>query len=677
MKRIERTIGCLPLVFLIVLGLSGLASANQILLDKPVRAAELILFPSVSDPGVYYYVPDKARLATDSEGNMQFSFLRYVQNVRPEAGQPAAGEGEGGGLVHALVALGVTQDQVREAQRELQRIKAGARIEGPVVFKSGKFGLVSSFKDADGKLTTKVVGLGNAPLLDGEKAAVSLQLTKLGSQILWESFQTPTPDISFTFEMAMDGYQSPRRALIEANFDQIYEHKAFGVGVATPYLGAEIKAAFDDLVREGSIKLTQVGSDESLDTLITTAYNKIAEMMFSPMGGTGTASMPSLGAAGSGSTSLLDKASTLLEKRRSETSKENERLRREAEENRRREISAGTGGTSARDSGSAPGKLDASGQASKAEGPRSSIEAKEKGIKPPDQKDPSKAGKLSHEEAKAEEEKLAQKEKPMPSFAAIATYEMKRVRQKGIFKIDLNKYVADTLTLRFDENIGDLRRYRENNNYFRQVNLDDPLYKQREITVAIDGLNAQDFGEYVNFVSVQMRKKHEGGQETFDEVRIDRNNFNQQGNSFRMIYGWKNDRSRERWMEYEYRTQWSFFGGSTLETPWQKTVANALNLTPLYQRRSVELQADPTLLEDSGVRLITTKIYYEIGGKEKISQVTLNPSQGKLSEKVYFMLPGEKFDYGYETTWRLKGQRTVSSGRKTASDAILFVDEVP
>jgi len=670
MKRIEhRIIGCALLLLLMVPGITGLAGANQILLDKPVRAAELILFPSVSDPGVYYYVPDKARLATNPEGNIQFSFLRYVQNIRPEAGQPAAREGEGGGIVHALVALGVTRDQLREAQRELQRVRAGARVEGPVVFKSGKFGLVSSFKDADGKLTTKVVGLGNAPLLDGEKAAVSMQLTKLGSQILWESFQTPTPDISFTFEMAMDGYQSPRRALIEANFDQIYEHKAFGAGVATPYLGVEIKAAFDDLVREGAIKLTQVGSDEKLDALITTAYNKIAEMMFSPMGGTGTPSLASLGATGSGGTSLLDKASTLLEKRRDETRKENERLRREAEENRRREEAARTGGT--------PGKPDTSASVSKTEGPRSSIEAKEKGIKPPDQKDPSKVGKLSHEEAKAEEAKLARKEESLPFFAAIATFEMKRVRQKGIFKIDLNKYVADTLTLRFDENIGDLRQYWGNNNYFRQVNLDDPLYKQREIAVAIDGLNAQDFGEYVNFVSVQMRKKHEGGQETFDEVRIDRNNFNQQGNNFRMLYGWKEDRSRERWMEYEYRTQWSFFGGSAVETPWQKTIANALNLAPVYQRRSVELQADPTMLEESGVRLVTTKIYYEIGGAEKVKQVSLNPSQGKLSEKVYFMLPEDKFEYGYEITWRLKGQRTISTGRKTASDAILFVDELP
>jgi len=72
-----------------------------------------------------------------------------------------------------------------------------------------------------------VVGVGNAPILDDQKAAISIQLTKLGSKLLWESFHTATPDISFSFEMTLDGYNAPKRALLEAHFDQIYEHQSF------------------------------------------------------------------------------------------------------------------------------------------------------------------------------------------------------------------------------------------------------------------------------------------------------------------------------------------------------------------------------------------------------------------------------------------------------------------
>ena len=90
----------------------------------------------------------------------------------------------------------------------------------------------------------------------------------------------------------------------------------------------------------------------------------------------------------------------------------------------------------------------------------------------------------------------------------LASFEMKRVHQRGIFKIDLNKYTTDNLTLRFDENIGDMRSLMKEGDNFRQVNLDDPLYKQRELVVFVDGMNAKDFGDYVNFATVQMRKHH-------------------------------------------------------------------------------------------------------------------------------------------------------------------------
>ena len=36
---------------------------------------------------------------------------------------------------------------------------------------------------------------------------------------------------------------------------------------------------------------------------------------------------------------------------------------------------------------------------------------------------------------------------------------MKQSRQRGVYRVDLGKYTADKLALRFDENIGDLRKY--------------------------------------------------------------------------------------------------------------------------------------------------------------------------------------------------------------------------
>ena len=660
---------------------AGPAWAQQILIDKPVRAGDLVCFPDLNDPLSYYYVNDKPHLATDANGKPQFSFLRYVENVRSRASEAEAREGEGGGIVHAVVALSVPREMIAQAQRELQRVKPGAKLVGPVVFKSGKFGLVSSFKDTQGNLTKQVVGLGNAPLLDGEKAAVSMQLTKLGAKILWESFQTPTPDISFSFEMDVTGFRSPQRAVIEANFDQIYEHKAFAVGVASQYLAAEIKGAFDDLKREGSIKLTQVGEDEKLDALITTAYNKITEMMFSPMGGTGGPDLAGLTGSG-GQPSMLDRATSYLRQNQQDARAENEKVRaenrqireenrRDAERDRRTAAASPAGGSGGSEPVAEPADSGGGGSDSTAvDRPR--------GYRPrPPSLEPTYADQARPTDTPRTQPVAEREEETVPSFAVLASFEMKSVRQRGIFKIDLNKYTTDNLTLRFDENVGDMRSLMKEGEHFRQVNLDDPLYKQRELVVFVDGMNAKDFGDYINFATVQMRKKHQAGDETQDEVRIDRKNFSSEGNAFKLLYGWKNDADRRQWMNYEYQTTWSFFGGKELQQPWKRANAGAINLAPPFQKRSVDLQADPDLIAQAGVRSITVKIFYNLGETEQVKSVTLNATKGQLSDKIDFILPADKANYDYQIDWRLKGNKVVSSGRKSASDAILFVDEVP
>ena len=265
-----------------------------------------------------------------------------------------------------------------------------------------------------------------------------------------------------------------------------------------------------------------------------------------------------------------------------------------------------------------------------------------------------------------------------PGFAIMGTYQLKRSRTTGIYRIDLNKHTAEQRVFRFDENIGDLRPLFKSG-HFRQVNIDDPLYKQREVVAILDGMNAEDFGQYVNFVSLRLRKTHESGELTDDEVRIDRKNFNQEGASFKMLYGWKGDNNRKRWMDYEYQTLWSFFGGHTMEMPWAKASAGAIPLSPPLQRRSVELQGDPKRLAEQGVRSVSVKIFYRAAqdGPEQVKQLTLNAAAPNFVGRVDFVMPRNLVDYDYEIAWRLTGNREVTSGRQKTSSTILELDDVP
>ncbi|WEK35043.1 MAG: hypothetical protein P0Y53_21350 [Candidatus Pseudobacter hemicellulosilyticus] len=657
------------------------AQAQTINLDKPVRAGELTVFPDISNENQYYYVPDKPKLARDANGKPKFSFLRYVNNEVSAAGQPANAEGTGGGILHAVVSLAISPEQIRTAQRELQRKKSSAVIMGPVVYRSGTFSIVSSFKDPNGGLSTAVCGLGMAPALERQEVAVSMLLTKQGAKILWESFNSVAPDISFSFEMEIGGYREPKKALLEANFDQIYNHHAFGVGFASAYLSAEIRGAFDDLTRNGAIKLTQVGEDTQMDALITTAYNKIAELMFSPLNGSGTPNLGDLAAlSGSQGGNLMDRAGTLLQRSRAEALAANrEADARAAAEGRT------TGGTTT--GGTATGGTTTGGTRTSTDSTRRDTTRRDstsptaaaiaRGVTAPGTNPPGASGRTDSTRTNTPTNPNTANRETVPSFAIVAAYEMKRVRQTGTFRIDFNKSLPDKLEMRFDGNIGDLTSFKTDNTVFREVNLESPLFTQRELMAFVDGMNLSDFGTYVNFVNVRLKKTHQSGEITNQEVRIDRNNFNSAGNNFKMVYGWKGDNDRSNWMNYEYETEWSFFGGQNVIVPLQASKAGAINLAPPFQKRSVEFTADPAAVTANNIRLITVKLFYTLNGNEHTKVVTLNPSRNQLSERVEFLLPANSFDFQYQVNWKLANSTERNSERLPANGAIVFVDNLP
>jgi hypothetical protein len=594
-------------ILFLLLAVAAPAAAQQVLLDKTVRAGELTLFRDLRDEQAYYYAPANTRLSTGANGLPEFSFFRWVENVRSGAKDPEAREGGGGGIIHALVTFGVTKEQLADAQLALRRLVPGAKIVGPIVPKSGTFSIISTMqdpKDPNNKFSNQVLGLGSAPLLDGEKAAVSIKLTQHGAKVMWEQFQTPAPDLTFQFEWTVEGFRGPIGGTVEANLDEIVKHDSFAVGISGNFYGAQIKGAFDDLRKSKAITFTQVGDDAKLEAMITTAYDKLVALLFDkePAAAAAAPAAPAGGDA-TGDDDWMKRAATQLDtsrKRSDEVLKENNVIAgRNAERKAKREAADAAD----------KHHQDLQAQLKKAEAATPAPDAAAlAALKTSIETARTDALTKRQEATKAGPDEPLKDMPAEPGFALMATYQMKRSRVSGIYRMDFNKHLADTLVFPSRGNIGDMRPLFKTG-AFRQVNLDDPLYQQREIVTMIDGLNAEDFGQYINSVSLRLRKTHAGGDITHDEIRINRKNFNDEAANFKLLYGWKGDNDRSRWMDYEYQTAWSFFGGHTVETPWTKTTVGDITLSPPLQRRSVELQGDPKRLAELGVRAVNVKIF--------------------------------------------------------------------
>lgn len=658
---------------------------QRILLDQPVRAGEVTFFPDLKEPNNYYYLPDKAGISYRPDGTPEFSFFRYVEGDKTKnSSVQTIREGTGGGIVHMVVELAVPEDMLEEGKRKLRSINRDAVVKGPAIYESGKFALVSSFVAADGDLSTQVIGVGAAPVLDGHKAAVSLQLTKQGAKLLWEIFKTPTPDVSFSFEMTLGGFLSPIEAKLEADFDQIYKHQAFDVGLATPVLQAEVKGAFDELTRSGAIKYTGVEADEKMERLIEIAYQKLTEMMMEPMT-TSTTDLSQLVQQ----QSMLDKASEMLKSERAASDRRNREIRRRND--RRDQQARNTSNTTSNNTTEEEQQNNTEEENNSEEEQNTETEEnnEEEGnsTENNEEEEQNTEASTAGENSRATDDNNSssnnsngnnnnnrEQEESSPSIAIAASYRMKEVKMKGKFEVSFNKYMQDTKPFTFVENIGEI----DCKECFHEVNLDEIMFfKQRDIRAFLDGLNSSDFENYINYVTVMLTKPHQNGKNTSREIMIDRTKFNNTGNYYTLSYGINGDTSYDDWLKYDYEILWSFFGDLQVKEPKTTTYFNGITLSPPYKKRTLELQADPELLKGHGVRLITVNVYYKLDGKEYQVVETINPTSNIYAKPVNYTTPANKYEYEYEITWRLSGGKTVESGRKTGDSSILFVDEIP
>jgi hypothetical protein len=570
-------------VVVVLAGCATPASAQQILIDRGVRAGSLWCFPVLTEQKTYVYLPSDARLAQDDQGRPQFSFVRYATNDAASDGTGPIAASGGGGVLHFLVLMETPPRAVESAQQELRRVLNDDEVQlrGPVVFGSGRYALVSSvLNPSTATPERKLLATGRAPVLEGNRLAFSFDLEPAEATLLLRSFEMRTSDVSIVFEMAFSGLTDAYDADLTIDWSEVRKHKSFSAGGSVYYVGAAVEAAFSELRRDNAIKLRSSGTDASMEALLSTVYSKLLELMFRPVE---SESAPS-GTRGS----IVDALDAL-----------------------------------------------ASGK-----GPFSS--------------------------------------RKTVGFGLNVAYQLKDLRTSGTTTLNFNHRATVERHSFVTFNIGDLhRRHGKDPDYFRAVNLADPTFQQREIHIGIDGAVLPEFDKAINGVTLTLRKQHQNGQETVRELVLDRATIAKSSSGFRLVYGWNGDEDRTAWLEYDYRTRWSFKGGGSHETPWTRGTSPLIDLFAPYERRTIQVVGSRETLQKHHVRAVIVEVEYGFFGDRRRHQIVVRPDQQSAAEPlVEATLPLGEFQYDYVVTWQFEGNRRVSSrGRDTAG--VVFVDELP
>jgi tetratricopeptide (TPR) repeat protein len=936
---------------LCLLTLASPLAAQEILLDKMEKCGDLVCYPSLKDPNQWHYLPDQPRLALQN-GKPQFSFLKYARTR--ETGKAGIGQAEGGGIVHFLVTYGASENRVRQAQKVLQEKHPDATIVGPIVYRKGSFALITSFKEGD-TLTTKTVAVGKAPLMEGQKAAVSMGLTREGAELLWESFQTDTPDISLVFDMEFAGVREPFEATLEADWSQISKHHRVKAGVNYKWFGADVDILLQELRQTGAVKITTKGESAPMEKILDSVNNKLLQVMFDPsptddisraaadsnsynslnqavqmlrnVTQSGSGAGTSTGTSGSRSSILFtpdsghayvllwaaildfleskayasspvetapsdapvsggletregtggdessagrderlahsrqrfqegvnlvregrytdaieafqssedlyreitgsafsngtipynigcchfelgnfqqaetsfqeavnrdpegrdaDQARQMLELTReriarqgavgsiaSESSAREQvgstevseavsdsdaynRARRLHEEARtggfqegqtraaldayeayqrdrhptgsRSEEVAGqirllrerlqsatatgststppaqdfsalpslmpspfesnqttsTGGSSSANtpsgstsssgttaSGGSPASSTSSSGSSGSSGSSASLPASSGTASP-------SSGSAARPAATSTGSATGNRSGNQPGFSLVASYQMKNIKRSGKLVYNLNHFRTETQAFAMSENIGDIfKKYGKDSKIFRAVTIDDPVFKQREILVTLDGQDASTFTKSLNFVTVKMKKQHQAGDQTTGEIVITPDTFNKEGNHFSMTYGWKGDNDRNAWLNYEYQAIWSFFGGVEVRTSWTPNDSPMIALTPPHRYRAVTIEGDGKTLTQAQVRHAVINVNCRIGDQYVARQATIRNNSPAPS--LIMDLPEDSAhpETKVSITWHLASGEQVTSPETKLEGDIIYWDQLP
>ena len=141
--------------------------------------------------------------------------------------------------------------------------------------------------------------------------------------------------------------------------------------------------------------------------------------------------------------------------------------------------------------------------------------------------------------------------------------------------------------------------------------MNDPAFEFRPVHFQVDGAYVDSFQDSLNFVSVNVRKSYPDRPAftkalTFTHAEI------KAGSTVKDIAFPRLGAQGQDWIEYEYQLRWSLRGGDTLSVPsadkWVKAKDPAVALTPPFEKRVIEIDADRSLFAAKGIATAVVEI---------------------------------------------------------------------
>jgi len=227
------------------------------------------------------------------------------------------------------------------------------------------------------------------------------------------------------------------------------------------------------------------------------------------------------------------------------------------------------------------------------------------------------------------------------------------------FMLSLSKKTTIKVPLDTAGNLGGLySAMGDDPRYFRVVNLADADFEFRPVYFQVDGEYIDSFQDAINFATVNFRKTYRGSPDFTKAVMFNRAEV-EAGKTTQNVSFPRLGMKEANWVDYEYQVRWSLRGGPTVTVPpakdgWIKSQDAAVSLTPPFEKRVVEIEADRALFVERGIATAVVEFGTFLGGRaQSMKKVTLRATDTDPTSKLaLYMDKGS--DVAYKVTWHSK-----------------------
>jgi hypothetical protein len=252
------------------------------------------------------------------------------------------------------------------------------------------------------------------------------------------------------------------------------------------------------------------------------------------------------------------------------------------------------------------------------------------------------------EEGEDEAAKERRKEAAKHKNYRYTVFQRKEIQRKSKQDLNLKKVMARYEYYTMAGNVGAwYQEYKDDPKLVTEVNLDDPFFQRREMRFVIDNEAYDIFNEMVNYATVQVRVPRKGQRPFIDEITIDRNYLETNGQTALLTYARMGDDAQT----YEYAVQWSLRGGNLYpkEPKWAEGELMAVTLAAPVQPRTLEAEADLDELEEMGFARVSVELQYKQFGKSKkdTKGFSMSPAVGEpmVNKVIYQDVGSDKLSY--------------------------------